>query len=76
MNSNVPFSIGITSFCKSEVLDVSNDLLTKHFSGCACSSCIEVDVPTIELKIKLDRDFFSFDDNRTLQDNLTLPKLH
>ena len=51
--SNVPFNIGFTSFCKSEEADVSNELLTKHFIDFACSSCIEVDVAAIVLKISL-----------------------
>ena len=54
VSSNVPFNIGFTSFCKSEEVDISNDLLTEHFIDCACSSCKEVDKLAIFLKIPLD----------------------
>ena len=49
--SNAPFNIGFISICKSEVVDISNDLRTEHFIECACSSCIEVDKLAIVLKI-------------------------
>ena len=52
--SNVPFNIGFISFCKSEEVDISNDLLTEHFIDCACSSCKEVDKLAIVLKLPLD----------------------
>ena len=54
MNSNVPFNIGMISFCKSEEEDTLNDLLTEHFIDCACSTCIDVEILAIVLKISLD----------------------
>ena len=51
VRSNVPLNIGFVSFCKSEVVDTSNDLLTEHFIDFACSSCIKVDELSIVLKI-------------------------